>query len=131
LLYFFSFDSIQTTKVWKSTNETKEYDMNFFTKLCLATKLLTVACAFTVFAAHGQQGMLEFHGVITSPGCTVNVQYAAQLSSKAYLTGKACGLTSDTRNQLSQMNIAQIKEETWFNTSGVDSNKRLVTFSYH
>lgn len=106
--------------------------MNFYLpKNCLVTQLLTVTCAFTTFAAHGQQGMLEFHGVITSPGCSVTFQSVAQLSRQANLNGQACGLTSDPRNQLSQMNIAQIKQETWFNANGVDSNKRLVTLTYH
>ena len=106
--------------------------MNFYLpKICLVTKLLTVVCAFSACAAHGQQGMLEIHGVITSPGCKVNVQYVAQLSRQSHLTGQACGLVSDERNHLSQLNIARIKEETWFNANGVDANKRLVTLTYH
>jgi len=104
---------------------------SYFPKISLVTKLLTVVCACTTFAAHGQQGMLEFHGVITSPGCNVNIQSVAQLSRQERLTGQACGLATDTRNLLSQMNIAQIKEETWLNANGVDTNKRLVTLNYH
>lgn len=106
--------------------------MNFYLpKICLVTKLLAVVCSITSFAAHGQQGVLEFHGVITSPGCKVNLQFAAQLSRQERLTGQACGLATDSRNRLSQMNIAQIKQETWLNAQGVDTNKRLVTLSYH
>lgn len=106
--------------------------MNFYLpKNCLVTQLLTVIGAFSSCAAYGQQGMLEIHGVITSPVCKVNIQSVAQLSKQSHLNGQACGLASDERNLLSQLNIARVKQETWFNANGVDSNKRLVTLSYH
>ena len=106
--------------------------MNFYlAKKCLVTQLLAVIGAFSACAAHGQQGMLEIHGVVTSPICKVNSQTVAQLSKQSHLTGQACGLASDGRNLLSQLHIARINEETWFNANGVDSNKRLVTLNYH
>jgi hypothetical protein len=55
----------------------------------------------------------------------------AQLSKQSHINGQACGLVSDERNLLSQLNIARVKQETWFNASGVESNKRLVTLNYH
>jgi len=94
-------------------------------------KLLTVVCAFTALNAHGQQGVLEFHGVLTSPGCSLNLQNVALLSKQAHINGQACGLTSDTRNPLSQLNIAHIREETMLSTKGADINKRLVILTYH
>jgi hypothetical protein len=106
--------------------------MNFYLpKKCLVTQLLTVIGAFSACAAHAQHGMLEIHGVITSPVCKVNFQTVAQLSKQSHLNGQACGLVSDERNLLSQLNIARVKQETWFNANGVDTNKRLVTLNYH
>jgi hypothetical protein len=106
--------------------------MNFYLpQNCLVSQLLAVIGAFSACAAHGQQGMLEIHGVITSPVCKVDFQSVAQLSRQSHLTGQACGLVSDERNLLSQLNIARIKEEAWFSANGVDSNKRLVTLTYH
>jgi len=106
--------------------------MNFdLPKKCLVTQLLALIGAFSACAAHGQQGVLEFHGVITSPGCSLNVQSVAHLSKQSHLTGQACGLANDESNPLSQLNIARIKEETWFSANGVDSKKRLVTLTYH
>jgi len=106
--------------------------MNFYlSRNSLVTQLLAVIGAFSACAAHGQHGMLEIHGVITSPVCKVNFQSVAQLSKQSHITGQACGLASDERNLLSQLHIARIKEETWLNANGVDSNKRLVTLNYH
>jgi type 1 fimbria pilin len=106
--------------------------MNFFiSKKCLAAPMLSAVCVFAGFAAHAQQGMLEIHGVITSPGCKVNFQSVAQLNQQGFINGQACGLTKDTRNHLSQLNIARIREEAMFNTQGVALNKKLVTFTYH
>ncbi len=103
----------------------------FITKKSLVSPLLAVVCTFAGFAAHAEQGMLEIHGVITSPGCKVNFQSVAQLSQQGYIDGQACGLTRDTRNLLSQLNIARIREEALFNAQGVELNKKLVTFTYH
>ena len=66
-------------------------------KIYSVAKLLTVVCAFTALSAQGQQGVLEFHGVLTSPGCSMNLQNVALLSKQAHINGQACGLTSDTR----------------------------------
>ena len=106
--------------------------MNFsITQKCLVSPMLTVVFAFAGFAAHAEQGMLEIHGVITSPGCKVNFQSVSQMSQQGFINGQACGLTQDTRNLLSQLNIARIREETLFNAQGVELNKKLVTFTYH
>ena len=103
----------------------------YASKIYSAAKLLTVVSAFTAFTAHGQQGVLEFHGVVTSPGCNLKLQNVASLSQQAHINGQACGLTSDARNPLSQLNIARIREETLVSANGADSNKRLVVLTYH
>ena len=100
-------------------------------KIYSVAKLLPVVCAFTALSAQGQQGVLEFHGVLTSPGCSMNLQNVAILSQQAHINGQACGLTSDARNPLSQLNIARIREETLVSANGADSNKRLVVLTYH
>jgi len=106
--------------------------MNFYLpKKCLVTQLLAVFGTFSACAANGQQGMLEIQGVITSPVCKVNIQSVAQLSKQSHINGQACGLVSDERNPLSQLNIVRVKQETWFNANAVDTNKRLVTLNYH
>jgi type 1 fimbria pilin len=100
-------------------------------KIYSVAKLLTLVCASTALSAQGQQGVLEFHGVLTSPGCSMNLQNVALLSKQAHINGQACGLTSDTRNPLSQLNIARIREETVLSAKGADINKRLVILTYH
>ena len=100
-------------------------------KIYSVAKLLTLVCASTALSAQGQQGVLEFHGVLTSPGCSMNLQNVALLSKQAHINGQACGLTSDTRNPLSQLNIARIREEKLLSAQGADINKRLVILTYH
>jgi hypothetical protein len=60
----------------------------YASKIYSAAKLLTVVSAFTAFTAHGQQGVLEFHGVVTSPGCNLKLQNVAILSQQAHINGQ-------------------------------------------
>ncbi len=84
----------------------------------------------TANAAHAQHGMLEIHGVITSPGCTLSQQTLSQLGQQTSINGQACGLTSGPANPLSSLSIARIAEEPLPSASGAGSGKRLVTLTY-
>lgn len=103
--------------------------MNNYAKqasLAMVSTMLVV----TASAAHAQQGMLELHGVLTSPGCTLNQRTVAQLGQQTSINGQACGLTSGPDNPLSTLSIAHIEEATLPSAQGAGSGKRLVTLTY-
>jgi type 1 fimbria pilin len=81
-------------------------------------------------SAFAQKGMLEIHGVLTSPGCTLSQQTVLQLSQQTSINGQACGLTSGPANPLSSLSIARIVEESLPSAQGTGSGKRIVTLTY-
>jgi hypothetical protein len=97
---------------------------------CCAAPVLSVMLVLSATAAQAQNGMLEIHGVITSPGCTLSTQALAHLSQQSSINGQACGLTSGPANPLSSLSIARIAEETLPSAHGVGAGKRLVTLNY-
>ena len=94
-----------------------------------AAPVLSVMLVLSATAAQAQNGMLEIHGVITSPGCTLSTQAVAHLSQQNSISGQACGLTSGAANPLSSLNIAHIEQQT-LRTSTRTAGKQLVTLTY-
>jgi hypothetical protein len=94
-----------------------------------AAPVLSVMLVLSATAAQAQNGMLEIHGVITSPGCTLTTQALAQLGQQNSINGQACGLTSGTANPLSSLNIAQVDKQTLLTSTGT-AGKQLVTLTY-
>ena len=91
--------------------------------------LLSVMLVLSATAAQAQNGMLEIHGVITSPGCTLSTQAVAHLSRQSSINGQACGLTSGAANPLSSLNIVHIEQQTLLTSMGT-ADKQLVTLTY-
>ena len=94
-----------------------------------APPVLSVLLVLSSTAAQAQKSVLEIHGVITSPGCTLTTQALAQLNQQTSINGQACGLTSGTANPLSSLNIAHIDQQTLLTSSG-SARKQLVTLTY-
>ena len=94
-----------------------------------AAPVLSVMLVLPATAAQAQNGMLEIHGVITSPGCTLSTQAVAQLGQQNSINGQACGLTSGAANPLSSLNIAQVDKQTLLTSTGT-AGKQLVTLTY-
>ena len=94
-----------------------------------AAPVLSVMLVLSAPAAQAQNGMLEIHGVITSPGCTLSQQTMAQLSPHSRVNGQACGLTSGTANPMSSLNIAIVDKQTLPTSTGT-ADKQLVTLTY-
>ena len=94
-----------------------------------AAPVLSVMLVLSATAAQAQNGMLEIHGVITSPGCTLSTQAVAHLSQQSSINGQACGLTSGAANPLSSLNIAHIEQQTLLTSTGT-AGKQLVTLTY-
>ena len=104
--------------------------MNCSLKLArCAAPVLLVMLVLSATAAQAQNGMLEIHGVITSPGCTLTTQALAQLGQQNSINGQACGLTSGAANPLSSLNIAQVDKQTLLTSTGT-AGKQLVTLTY-
>jgi hypothetical protein len=94
-----------------------------------ATPVLSAMLVLSATAAQAQNGVLEIHGVITSPGCTLSTQTVANLSQQSSINGQACGLTSGAANPLSSLNIAHIDKQTLLTSTGT-AGKQLVTLTY-
>ena len=94
------------------------------------TWLVTAVLAAGVGAAHAQKGVLEIHGVITSPGCQLSRHNLQQLSEPTRLTGQACGLSTGTGNPLSSAAIAQVALETLAPAHNARGPHRLMTLNY-
>lgn len=104
--------------------------MNCSLKLArYAAPVLSVMLVLSATVAQAQNGRLEIHGVITSPGCTLNTQAVAHLSQQNSINGQACGLTSGAANPLSSLNIAQVDKQTLLTSTGT-AGKQLVTLTY-
>ena len=91
---------------------------------------LTAIAAATVFSAHAQRGVLEIHGVLTSPSCLVGVQSLQRWQGQTQVSGQACGLSSGAGNALSAAAIAHISEERQVAPHSAAHAKRLLTLSY-
>ncbi len=94
-----------------------------------AAPVLSVMFVLSATVAQAQNGRLEIHGVITSPGCTLSTQAVAHLSQQSSINGQACGLTSGAANPLSSLNIAHIEQQTLLTSTGT-AGKQLVTLTY-
>ena len=94
-----------------------------------AAPVLSVMLVLWASAAQAQNGRLEIHGVITSPGCTLSTQAVAQLGQQNSINGQACGLTSGAANPLSSLNIAHVDKQTLLTSTGT-AGKQLVTLTY-
>ena len=94
-----------------------------------AAPVLSVMLVLSATVAQAQNGRLEIHGVITSPGCTLNTQAVAHLSQQNSINGQACGLASGAANPLSSLSIAHIEQETLLTSTGT-AGKQLVTLTY-
>jgi hypothetical protein len=94
-----------------------------------AAPVLSVMLVLSATAVQAQNGMLEIHGVITSPGCTLSTQALAQLGQQNSINGQACGLTSGAANPLSSLNIAHVDKQTLLTSTGTPG-KQLVTLTY-
>jgi hypothetical protein len=92
--------------------------------------MLSVIAASTMWGAHAQRGVLEIHGVLTSPGCQLKLHDLQRFTGQTQVNGQACGLTSGPGNALSFANIAHIAEETLTSPSGTGQDKKLMTLSY-
>jgi len=103
--------------------------MNSYAKQTTLAAMSTVL-VLAASAAFAQNGRLEIHGVLTSPGCTLSQQTVLQLSQQTSINGQACGLTSGPANPLSSLSIARIAEETLPSAQGAGYGKRLVTLTY-
>jgi hypothetical protein len=104
--------------------------MNCSLKLArCAAPVLSVMLVLSATAAQAQNGMLEIHGVITSPGCTLTTQALAQLGQQNSIKGQACGLTNGAANPLSSLNIAHVDKQTLLTSTGT-AGKQLVTLTY-
>jgi hypothetical protein len=103
---------------------------------CLSAKqlgrawLVTAVLAVGMGGAHAQKGMLEIHGVITSPGCQLSRQSLQQLGETARLSGQACGLSTGSGNPLSSATIAQVALETLAPAHNARASQRLMTLNY-
>ena len=102
--------------------------MNSFAKQA-TWAAVSAMLVLTANAVHAQHGMLEIHGVITSPGCTLSTQAVAHLSQQSSINGQACGLTSGAANPLSSLNIAQVDKQALRTSTGT-ADKQLVTLTY-
>ena len=94
-----------------------------------AAPVLSMMLVLSATAAQAQNGRLEIHGVITSPGCTLSTQAVAHLSQQSSINGQACGLTSGAANPLSSLNIAQVDKQALRTSTGT-ADKQLVTLTY-
>ena len=103
--------------------------MNCSLKLTHCAAVLSVMLVLSATAAQAQNGMLEIHGVITSPGCTLSTQAVAHISQQNSINGQACGLTSGAANPLSNLNIAHVDKQTLLTSTGT-AGKQLVTLTY-
>ena len=91
---------------------------------------LTAIAAATVFSAHAQRGVLEIHGVLTSPSCLVGLQSLQRWQGQTQVSGQACGLSTGAGNALSTAAIAHISEERQAVPHSTADAKRLFTLSY-
>jgi hypothetical protein len=94
------------------------------------TWLVTAVIAAGVGGAHAQKGVLEIHGVITSPSCQLSRHTLQQLGEPTRLSGQACGLSTGTGNPLSSAAIAQVALETLAPAHNARSPQRLMTLNY-
>jgi hypothetical protein len=83
-----------------------------------------------VGAAHAQKGVLEIHGMITTPGCQPIRQALQHMGEPTRLTGHTCGLSTGTGNPLSSAAIAQVALETLAPAHNARGPQRLMTLNY-
>ena len=91
---------------------------------------LTALATAAVCSAHAQRGVLEIHGVLTSPSCLVGVQSLQRWQGQTQVSGQACGLSTGAGNALSTAAIAHISEERQAVPHSTADAKRLFTLSY-
>ena len=94
------------------------------------TWLLAAALAAGVGCAHAQKGVLEIHGVITSPGCQLSRHALQHIGEPTRLNGQACGLSTSAGNPLSSAAIAQVALETLAPAYNARGPQRLMTINY-
>ena len=94
------------------------------------TWLVTVVLAASVGWAHAEKGMLEIHGVITSPGCQLSRQALQHMAEPTRLSGQVCGLSTGTGNPLSSAAIAQVALETLAPAHNARGSLKLMTLNY-
>ena len=95
------------------------------------TWLVTAVLAAGVGCAHAQKGVLEIHGVITSPGCQLSRHALQHIGEPTRLNGQACGLSTSAGNPLSSAAIAQVALETLAPAHNARGPHRLMTLNYH
>ena len=91
---------------------------------------LTAIAAATVLSAHAQRGVLEIHGVLTSPSCLVGLQSLQRWQGQTQVSGQACGLSTGTGNPLSNAAIAQVALETLAPARNAHGPQMLMTLNY-
>ena len=94
------------------------------------TWLVTAVLAVGMGGAHAQKGVLEIHGVITSPGCQLSRQALQHIGEPTRLSGQACGLSTGAGNPLSSAAIAQVALETLAPAHNARGPHRLMTLNY-
>lgn len=85
-------------------------------------------CLATVSQAH--DGVLEIHGLVTSPSCKLNPAALALQDKQSAIDGQACGLTSNTNNPMAVLTIARIGEAQIVSASHAAVVKKMVTITY-
>ena len=91
---------------------------------------LTALATAAVCSAHAQRGVLEIHGVLTSPSCLVGVQSLQRWQGQTQVSGQACGLSTSAGNPLSSAAIAQVALETLAPAHNARGPQRLMTLNY-
>ena len=86
--------------------------------LCLAT------------ASQAHDGVLEIHGLVTSPSCKLNSTALVLQDKQSSIDGKACGLTSNTNNPMAVLTIARIGEAQIVSANHAAVVKKMVTITY-
>ena len=112
--------AVCTTPHMNSQNNTRRW----------AQVALTALATAAVCSAHAQRGVLEIHGVLTSPSCLVGVQSLQRWQGQTQVSGQACGLSTGAGNALSTAAIAHISEERQAVPHSTADAKRLFTLSY-
>lgn len=93
----------------------------------VALTAITAACACN---AHAQRGVIEIHGVLTSPSCQVSLQSLQRWQGLTQVSGQVCGLSSGAGNALSAAAIAHVSEDRQAAPHSAVDAKRLLTLSY-
>lgn len=91
---------------------------------------LTAMAVASACSAHAQRGVLEIHGVLTSPSCLIGMQSLHRWPGQTQVSGQACGLSTGAGNALSATAIAHLSEERPSAPSNAGDAKRLLTLSY-